>query len=83
MWPRHALAAYPSSCATGDTDVYPLWVSADGDAVIGYLNTVAQTATVQQLPGVIRYGVFGAGAFRPLPYPLLLSDVSLPERIAW
>jgi hypothetical protein len=77
------LATYPSSCATGDPEVYPLWASAAGNEVIGYLNTFARTATGQQIPGVIRFGVFGAGAFRPLPYPSLPSGVSLPEHIAW
>lgn len=79
-----ALAAYPSSCATGaGVEAYPLWASTAGTEVIGYLNTVAYTVTGQQVPGVIRFGVFGAGAFRPLPYPSLPSGVALPERIAW
>jgi len=77
------LATYPSSCATGDLDVYPLWASAAGNEVIGYLNTLAHTASGQEIPGVIRFGVFGAGAFRPLPYPPLPSGASLPEHIAW
>jgi hypothetical protein len=77
------LATYPSSCATGDLGVYPLWASAAGNAVIGYLNTLARTVTGQQIPGVVRFGVFGAGAFRPLPYPPLPSGGSLPEHIAW
>lgn len=46
-------------------------------------NTFAHTATGQEIPGVVRFGVFGAGAFRPLPYPPLLGELSLPERIAW
>ena len=77
------LATYPSSCATGDPEVYPLWASAAGNEVIGYLNTLARTATGQEIPGVVRFGVFGAGAFRPLPYPPLPSGVSLPNHIAW
>jgi hypothetical protein len=77
------LATYPSSCASGDLDVYPLWASAAGNEVIGYLNTLAHTATGQEIPGVVRFGVFGAGAFRPLPYPPLPSGGSLPEHIAW
>ena len=77
------LATYPSSCATGGLEVYPLWASTAGNEVIGYVNTRSRTATGQQIPGVVRFGVFGAGAFRPLPYPSLPSGVSLPEHIAW
>jgi hypothetical protein len=76
-------ATYPSSCASGDLNVYPLWASAAGNEVIGYLDTRAHTASGQEIPGVIRFGVFSTGAFRSLPYPPLSGEVSLPERIAW
>jgi hypothetical protein len=79
-----ALATYPASCATGGTaQVFPLWASAAGNKVIGYLNTGTYPVPGQKTPGVMRFGVFGAGAFRPLPYPPLPSEVPLPERIAW
>ena len=41
------------------------------------------TASGQEIPGVIRFGVFSAGAFRSLPYPLVSDGLSLPERVAW
>jgi hypothetical protein len=79
-----ALATYPASCATGGTvQVFPLWASAAGNEVIGYLNTGTFAVPGQKTPGVMRFGVFGAGAFRPLPYPPLPHGVSLPEHIAW
>jgi hypothetical protein len=81
-----AKAGIPSrsdSAAHALTALYPLWASAAGNAVIGYLDTRARTASGQKIPGVTRFGVFSAGAFRSLPYPPLSGGVSLPEHIAW
>ena len=77
------LAAYPSSCTSGDVDVFPLWASGAGNEVIGYIDTGSiYTRPGQEAPGVIRFGVFGAGTFRSLPYPLP-SGVSPHGHIAW
>lgn len=78
-----ALATYPASCVNGTVQVFALWASAAGSEAIGYLNTGTFPVPGQKAPGVMRFGLFGAGAFRPLPYPPLPSDVPLPERIAW
>jgi hypothetical protein len=77
------LAADLATCASENGQAFPLWVSATGNKVIGYVNTGTSRVPGQKAPGVMRFGVFGAGGFQPLPYPPLPSGVSLPEHIAW
>jgi hypothetical protein len=73
------LSGYRTGCY-GNTDDYPVWVNATGSIVIGYMIFGDRTSA--------RFGVFTAGSFRPLPYPVpgnsyQYSGGSLLDMVAW
>jgi len=67
-----------SSCVSDDFDpVQLLWTSGSGDAAIGYVSF----QEVDDGPAVIRFGLFTAGKFTPLPAPPTIA--TNPPRTAW
>ena len=73
------LSGYRTGCH-GNVTAYPVWVNATGSVVIGYMIFGDRTSA--------RFGVFTAGAFRPLPYPVAgnsyqYSGGSLLDMVAW
>jgi hypothetical protein len=73
------LSGYRTGCY-GNTDDYPVWVNATGSIVIGYMIFGDRTSA--------RFGVFAAGSFRPLPYPVpgnsyQYAGGSLLDMVAW
>jgi hypothetical protein len=64
----------------GNVSAYPVWVNATGSAVIGYMIFGDKTSE--------KFGVFSAGSFRPLPYPIAGNSYqytggSLLNMVAW
>jgi hypothetical protein len=73
------LSGYRTGCY-GNVRAYPVWVNATGNAVIGYLIFGDKTSE--------KFGVFSAGSFRPLPYPIAGNSYqyaggSLLDMVAW
>ena len=73
------LSGYRTGCH-GNVTAYPVWVNATGSMVIGYMIFGDRTSA--------RFGVFTAGSFRPLPYPVpgnsyQYSGGSLLDMVAW
>ncbi len=66
-----------TNCVASGDDV--LWTSASGDAVIGYY-MLGEIPVPGDHP-VVRFGVFGAGKYTPLPVPP--TTASVPNTIAW
>jgi hypothetical protein len=60
-----ALYKSSSNCVPGYVPPWILWTSADGNAVIGFL-TFATQGTKKS---IVRFGVFTAHKFTPLPVP--------------
>ena len=74
------LSGYRTGCSGDNVRAYPVWVNATGSAVIGYMIFGDKTSA--------RFGVFTAGSFRPLPYPVAgnsyqYSGGSLLDMVAW
>jgi hypothetical protein len=53
---------YRTTCNSGAVVAYPLWASATGSTVIGWMHFA------NAIPG--KFGVFSNGSFRPLPIPV-------------
>jgi hypothetical protein len=56
------LSGYRTGCYGYTVSDYPVWVNATGSLVIGYMIFGDKTSG--------KFGVFSAGSFRPLPYPV-------------
>ncbi|HEX4087766.1 MAG TPA: hypothetical protein VHZ33_03565 [Trebonia sp.] len=74
------LSGYRTGCHGYTVSDYPVWVNATGSLVIGYMIFGDKTSG--------RFGVFSAGSFRPLPYPIPGNSYqyeagSLLGMIAW
>jgi hypothetical protein len=74
------LSGYRTGCYGDSVSDYPVWVNATGSVVIGYMIFGDKTSA--------RFGVFAAGSFRPLPYPVpgnsyQYSAGSLLNMVAW
>jgi hypothetical protein len=74
------LSGYRTGCYGDTVRDYPVWVNASGSAVIGYMIFGDKTSG--------RFGVFSAGSFRPLPYPVAGNSYqyeagSLLNQVAW
>jgi hypothetical protein len=78
--PTRILSGYRTGCHGDNVTAYPVWVNATGSAVIGYMIFGDKTSG--------RFGVFAAGSFRPLPYPIPGNSYqymggSLLNMVAW
>jgi hypothetical protein len=74
------LSGYRTGCHGDTVRDYPVWVNATGSTVIGYMIFGDKTSG--------RFGVFRAGSFRPLPYPIPGNSYqyeagSLLDQVAW
>jgi hypothetical protein len=74
------LSGYRTGCHGYTVSDYPVWVNATGSMVIGYMIFGDKTSG--------RFGVFSAGSFRPLPYPIpgnsyRYAGGSLLDQVAW
>ena len=74
------LSGYRTGCYGLAVEGYPVWVNATGSQVIGYMIFGGRTSG--------RFGVFSAGSFRPLPYPVpgnsyQYSGGTLLNQVAW
>ena len=56
------LSGYRTGCYGYTVSDYPVWVNSTGSLVIGYMIFGDKTSG--------KFGVFSAGSFRPLPYPV-------------
>jgi hypothetical protein len=75
-----SLSGYRTNCTGLALVVYPVWVSATGSTVIGWMHFT------NKRPGL--FGVFSHGSFRPIPNPVPGSDYqtddgSLLYQAAW
>jgi hypothetical protein len=74
------LSGYRTGCNGFTVSDYPVWVNATGSVVIGYMIFGDKTSE--------KFGVFSAGSFRPLPYPISGNSYqygggSLIGSVAW